>query len=104
MELQKNQMIVIVVCIVAAVVICGTAAIMMNHNNNNNDGKSVPDLSDAELKVLGNLDLDNKIDDNDLAILKNKVSEGSVMSRAPSRMSTTTKRSMRATSLPLKIS
>ncbi len=75
MELQKNQMIAIVVCIVAAVVICGTAAIMMNHNNNN-DGKSVPDLSDAELKVLGNLDLDKKIDDNDLAILKNKVSEG----------------------------
>ncbi len=74
MDLQKNQMIAIVVCIVAAVVICGAAAIMMNHNDN--DGKSVPDLSNAELKVLGNLDLDNKIDSNDLNILKNKVSEG----------------------------
>ena len=72
MELQKTQMIGIAICVAAVVVIAGGAAIVMNGDNDNSKS-NVNIMSDADLKVLGNLDGNTKIDSSDLELLRTVV-------------------------------
>ncbi len=82
MELQKTQMIGIAVCVVAVVVIAGAAAILMNGDNDNSKGDT-DIMAGVGLKALGNLDKDNDLDADDLALLKQKVESNTSYSDCP---------------------